>query len=76
MTEPKNEQHTLSFKWELGYFAYTVKDIDKSFKNREQKLIINKCFEKIRNNPHHHSTNFVRGQPIIRYGENRHRRHG
>ena len=76
MTETKNEQQPHSFKRKLGNTTYTVKlhfskDTDKTFKDRVQKLIINECLEKIRNNPHHHLTNLIRGQLIICYGESR-----
>ncbi|MDE5803862.1 MAG: transposon-encoded TnpW family protein [Lachnospiraceae bacterium] len=73
MTETKNEQLTPSFKRKLGNTTNTVKvhfseDTNKTFKNRVQKLIINECHEKDRNSPHHHFTNLIRGQFIIRYG--------
>ena len=51
MAETKNEQQPHSFKRKLGNTTYTVKvhfskDIDKTFKDRVQKLIINECLEK------------------------------
>ncbi len=54
MAETKNEQQPHSFKRKLGNITYTVKvhfskDTDKTFKDRVQKLIINKCLEKNRN---------------------------
>lgn len=56
MAETKNEQQPHSFKRKLGNTTYTVKvhfskDTDKTFKDRVQKLIINECLEKIKNNP-------------------------
>ena len=66
MAETKNEQQPNSFKRKLGNTTYTVKvhfnkDTNKTFKDRVQKLIINECLEKIRNNPHHHLTKLIRG---------------
>ena len=73
MTETKNGQQPHSFKHKLGNTTYTVKmhfskDTNKTFKDRVQKLIINECFEKIRNNPHHHLINLIRRFIIIRNG--------
>ncbi len=47
----KNEQQPHSFKRKLGNTTYTAKvhfskNIDKTFKDRVQNLIINECFEK------------------------------
>ena len=65
MAETQNEQQPHSFKRKLGNTTYTVKvhfskDTDKTFKDRVQKLIINECLEKIRNNPRQHFTPFIR----------------
>lgn len=51
MAETKNEQQPHSFKRKLGNTTYTAKvhfskNIDKTFKDRVQNLIINECFEK------------------------------
>ena len=73
MAETKNEQKPHSIKRKLGNTTYTVKvhfnkDTDKTFKDRVQKLIINECLEKIRNNPHQHFTPFIRSWDIWRMG--------
>lgn len=51
MAETRNGQQPHSFKRKLGNTTYTVKvhfikDTDKTFKDRVQKLIINECLEK------------------------------
>ncbi len=51
MAETKNEQQPHSFKRKLVNTTYTAKvhfskNIDKTFKDRVQNLIINECFEK------------------------------
>ena len=51
MAETRNGQQPHSFKRKLGNTTYTVKvhfikDTDKTFKDREQKLIINERLEK------------------------------
>ena len=76
MTETQNGQQPHSFKRKLGNTTYTVKvhfskDTDKTFKDRVQKLIINGCLKKIRNNPHHHLINLIRRYPAVGYGERR-----
>lgn len=65
MAKTKNEQQPHSFKRKLGNTTYTVKvhfskDTDKTFKDRVQKLIINECLKKIKNNPHQHFTPLIR----------------
>ena len=65
MAETQNEQQPHSFKRKLGNTTYTVKvhfskDTDKTFQDRVQKLIINECLEKIRNNPRQHFTTLIR----------------
>ena len=76
MTENKNEQQTSSFKRKLGNITYTVKvhfnkDTDKTFKDSVQKLIINECLEKIRNNSRRHLTNLIRRYAASFYGDGR-----
>lgn len=61
MTETQNGQQPNSFKLKLGNTTYTVKVhfskvADKTFKDRVQKLIINECLEKTKNNTHLHFT--------------------
>lgn len=63
--EQKKEQHTPSFKRKLGNTTYIVKvhfnkNMDKTFKDSVQRLIINECLEKNENNPHNHLTKLIR----------------